>query len=210
MSKSDVEKGSRGLHEITGVLEGIKVGIVCLAPDNLTSPWIHFESGALSKIIDEKTRLCTYLLCGLRPEDVGPPLSMFQHTTAEKEETRQLVRTINRTVNEEPIPDPTLDATFEALWPNLCAKLQTLPQPGERSSPKRSAQEMVAEILELTRAAASSRKESQWIDRYTPMLKELFPLLEQIITASKRAGAPQSAQSVGRTSGPPQVVSKDG
>jgi hypothetical protein len=196
MSESDVEKGTRGLQEITGALEAIKVGIVCLSPDNLGSPWLHYESGALSKSIGEKTRLCTYLLCGLQPKDVSPPLSMFQHTTAQKEETRQLVRTINRAVNEEPIADPTLDAVFQAMWPKLELVLGSIPQPGERSSPRRSVEEMVAEILELTRAATNSRKESQWIDKYTPMLKEFFPLLEQLIMASKQPGAAQGADRV--------------
>jgi hypothetical protein len=35
MSDTDIDKGSRGLTELVRALEGIKVGIVCLTPENL-------------------------------------------------------------------------------------------------------------------------------------------------------------------------------
>jgi hypothetical protein len=57
MSASDIDKGSRGLPEVSKALDGMKVGIVCLTPENLTAPWILYESGALSKSIDDKSRL---------------------------------------------------------------------------------------------------------------------------------------------------------
>jgi hypothetical protein len=177
MSESDVEKGSRGLQEITGVLEGIKVGIVCLAPDNLASPWIHYESGTLSKTVDEKTRLCTYLLCGLQPENVKSPLGLFQHTKAQKEDTRRLLTTINRAVGEEPIPESNLDEVFEAMWPKLEAKLRDLPPLGQDAAPKRSVEDMVAEILEVVRADSNRRKRLDWTDEYEPVVKNLFQLL---------------------------------
>jgi hypothetical protein len=66
---TEIEKGSRGLSEVSGKLSGMKVGIVCLSPENLAAPWILYEAGALSKTIDEKTRLCTYLLPGLQPQE---------------------------------------------------------------------------------------------------------------------------------------------
>jgi hypothetical protein len=66
MSEADIDKGSRGLVEVSSKLVGMKVGIVCLTPENLNEPWILYEAGALSKAIDDKTRLCTYLLGGLQ------------------------------------------------------------------------------------------------------------------------------------------------
>jgi len=80
MSATDIEKGSRGLNEVSGRLQGMKIGIVCLTPENLETPWILYEAGALSKTIDDKTRLCTYLLGGLQFQHVKPPLGMFQAT----------------------------------------------------------------------------------------------------------------------------------
>src|SRR5258708_35734875 len=64
ISSSDIDKGSRGLDEVGKALEGMKVGIICLTPENLTAEWILYEAGALSKTLDAKTRVCTYLRPG--------------------------------------------------------------------------------------------------------------------------------------------------
>ena len=47
MSAADIEKGSRGLNEVSSGLQGMKVGLVCLTPENLNAPWILYEAGAL-------------------------------------------------------------------------------------------------------------------------------------------------------------------
>jgi hypothetical protein len=68
MSSKDIDKGARGLQEISEKLERAKIGIVCLTPENLNVPWVLFEAGALSKTIDDETRLCTLLLGGPSPK----------------------------------------------------------------------------------------------------------------------------------------------
>src|SRR3974390_2971552 len=113
MSDADVEKGSRGLNEVIKALDGMKVGIICLTPENLNEPWILYEAGALSKTIDDKTRLGTYLLGGLQFQNIRPPLGMFQHAEATKEETKKLVRAINLAISDDPVPDSNLNAIFE-------------------------------------------------------------------------------------------------
>lgn len=45
----EIEKGAKWSNEIDDALEGTRFGIVCLTPDNLSSTWIHYETGALSK-----------------------------------------------------------------------------------------------------------------------------------------------------------------
>jgi hypothetical protein len=117
----------RGLSDIAKALEDIGVGISCLAPENLTAPWILYEAGGLSKTIDDKTRLCTFLLGGLKPADIAPPLGQFQHTVPEKEDTRKLVHTINRAVSDEPMEDKRLDGLFDQLWPSLEKDLRNIP-----------------------------------------------------------------------------------
>src|SRR5712692_8677692 len=79
-----IDKGSRGLVEIAQALDGIRVGVTFLTPENLNEPWILYEAGCLTKTVDNKTHLCTYLLGGLEPKDIEPPLSQFQHTRPEK------------------------------------------------------------------------------------------------------------------------------
>jgi len=185
MSATDIDKGSRGLPEITKALDGMKVGITCLTPENLSEPWILYEAGALSKTIDDKTRLCTYLLAGLNNRDVKAPLSMFQHTKAEKEETRSLIRSINKAIGDDPVPELTLNHLFDKLWPDLEGKLSTMPEPEKVVATKRPTEEMVAEILDLTRAEANRRKKTDSLDEYIPVMKDLMPMLAGVVSAAK-------------------------
>jgi len=177
MSDTDIEKGSRGLDEVAKALEGIKVGVVCLTPENLNEPWILYEAGALSKTIDDKTRLCTYLLGGLQFQNVRPPLGMFQHTQATKSETRKLVRTINTSIGDEPVIETNLDTIFERMWPDLEESIRRMPDPSQVVEARRTNDEMLAEILELSRAAANSRKQTEWMDQYVPIIKQFHDYL---------------------------------
>lgn len=162
MSETDIEKGSRGLDEIARALADIKVGITCLTPENLQRPWIFFEAGALSKTIGDRTRLCTYLIGDLAPQDVVPPLGMFQATKAVKEDTLKLVHTINVAVSDNPVLEHDLDELFDAMWPKLEIRLATLPRPEETLPAKRTTEDMVAEILEIVRTDANRRSGSGW------------------------------------------------
>jgi hypothetical protein len=87
----NMEKGTRSLEEIAQALDSMSVGIIRLTPENLEATWILFEAGALSKTKDAESRVCTYLLCGLKREHIGAPLSIFQGTTADENDIRKLV-----------------------------------------------------------------------------------------------------------------------
>lgn len=191
MSESEVEKGTRSLDEIGKALADIKVGIVCLTPENLERPWLLYEAGCLSKSIDEKTRLCTYLIAGLEPSDVRAPLGMFQATRATKEETLKLLKTINRVVGDDPISEENLTAVFEVMWPKLEHRLASLPPPAEIVPPKRADHEILNEILELGRAQAAQREKTKFIDTYIPTFQQFLPLLQRLIKELNRRNAQQ-------------------
>lgn len=180
MSDSDIDAGSRSLPEIAEALAGAKVGISCLTPENLNSPWILFEAGALSKTIDDKTRLCTYLLGGLQPEDVQPPLGVFHAMRADKESTRKLVNSINRALNDPAIPESRVDTLFDATWPILEKQLNEMPEPEEAIVATRPQGEMIAEILEISRSEANKRKKVDALDAFLPIFEDLVPILPQI------------------------------
>jgi hypothetical protein len=165
LSSQSIQKGSRNQDEIAKALQGSKCGITCLTPENLSATWILYEAGALSKTIDEKTRLCTYLLGGLQPQEVPPPLGWFQATKADKGDTRRLLQTVNTAVSEDPIPDENLDRVFKALWPDLEETLNKLPPADQGAPAKRSIDDMVAEILEITRAEANTRPKPEELMR---------------------------------------------
>jgi hypothetical protein len=193
MSEKDIDKGSRALNEIASALDGIKIGVCVLTPENLNAIWLLYEAGALTKTVDDATKLCTFLLGGLRPEDVKGPLGMFQATKPEKEDIRKLIRTINKAICKTPIPEIRLDQIFEGLWPHLDEKLQHLPQGEAVVQPRRETEDIVGEILEIVRADSNRRRQGDWIDEYVPVLRDLMPILSQVVEAAKQApaGGPQ-------------------
>jgi hypothetical protein len=208
MSKKDIEKGSRWHLELAKALEGMKVGIICLTPENLTAPWLLFEAGSLSKTLDRDTRICTYLLAGLEFTDVPLPLGAFQSTKAEQEDTYQMLRDVNRSLGS-PISEETLKGVFERMWPDLAAKLSTLPEPGAKIPPKREVKDMVEEILNLTRTVEMRGQSADWIDRYRPMVQSLLGMLEshwpsiQASMAAAQEAKPASTASQETESGLP-------
>jgi hypothetical protein len=189
MSEEDIEKGSRGLDEVGRALEGMRIGIICLTPENLLAPWISFEAGALSKTLDARTRVCTYLLTGLRPQDIERPLGMFQATSANQEDTKRLVHAVNKALEGEPVPDANLDAVFDRMWPLLAEELSKMPVVSSAATAKRPVEEMVAEILEISRAAATSRSRTEHVERYLPILEELMPFIGETLKAARNAQA---------------------
>jgi hypothetical protein len=120
----DIEKGAKWGNEITGALEGTSFGIVVVTRDNLTSPWLHYEAGALSKL--PGARVWTFFLLDLPNADVPPPLGLFQHTEAIQEDVLKLLRSINGQVREggeKALAEGVLTETFEDLWPRFAGHL---------------------------------------------------------------------------------------
>jgi hypothetical protein len=154
----EIEKGAKWSGELDDALEGTRFGIVCLTPDCLNSPWIHFESGALSKTKD--AAVWTYLY-DLNAGDVPQPLGKFQHTSAERNDTFRLLKSINQRLADsggEPLDEQLLRESFETFWPKLDEQLQ---QVNELSIAKQSSstshtrqrdeRAILNEILELVR-----------------------------------------------------------
>jgi TIR domain len=189
MSESDIEKGSRGLDEIARALEGMKVGIICLTPENLSAEWLLYEAGALSKTQDAKTRVCTYLLFGLEPTNLKPPLSLFQATKANKSDTRKLVGTINNHLDAAPLAESTLNSTFEKWWPDLEKALATLPAPSVAPPPYPETKEMVAEILEHVRRMVPNIQDIWGEAKTTRTIREMATAWREAVIGKAAKGA---------------------
>ena len=149
VSSEDIQKGAAWLPELAKQLESSGFGIICLVPENVKEPWIHFEAGALFKSI-EKSRLAPFLV-GLAPRDLSGPLATFQATRFEKEEVRKLVHSING-FSAKPIPRDRLNQTFDACWPKLEADPSMIAGPQEEPAPELDAVAPVIELPEKQRA----------------------------------------------------------
>lgn len=148
MSSVDIDRGARWSTDIAEELEQTRFGILCLTPENLDAPWIHFEAGALSKTL-QKTFVCPYLH-EIEPADLKGPLVQFNAARMNREDTHKLILTINEAL-ENPLSPDTIEESFDIWWSKLEEKLNNLPQPRSKAKYKRPDREILEEILDLVR-----------------------------------------------------------
>lgn len=163
MSKEDIRKGGRGGQAIADALRDAKAGIICVTPSNQDSPWLNFESGAISKTLDDSL-VCTFLR-GLKPSEVKPPLAQFQHTQAAvKEDVLRMLGSINKALEGSALSEATLGKTFDQWWSDLEGQLAAVPQPAA-AVPRRTELEMLEELLSLARDEARVRQAQRELER---------------------------------------------
>jgi TIR domain len=168
MSSSDIEAGARWAAEIGKTLEQADFGVVCLAPDNTSAPWILFEAGALSKRFDS-SRVLPYLF-RLSPTQVSGPLSQFQNVLSDREGTRRMVGAIYAALQDSTLTPERLERAFERWWPTLETALAGIPEPAPATvPPMRAEKDLLEEVLALVRdirfssvGARESASEPRW------------------------------------------------
>jgi hypothetical protein len=149
MSTADVNAGARWTAEISKALSETRVGILCLTTDNLDSPWLLFEAGALAKTIDS-TFVCPYLL-DLKPAAIpNGPLSQFQAKSANKAETLDLMKMLSGQT-EQPLTDDMLTRAFERCWSTLEENLAKIPKSAAPARPRKTEREILEEVLVTVR-----------------------------------------------------------
>ena len=167
---NDVEKGTRWSSDIASELQDSQFGIFCLTRDNITSQWIMFEAGAISKVVDG-SHVCP-ILFELEPSDFSGPLNQFQLTKFNKEEIYNLVKSMNKQLKENSLSEKTLESVFEMWWPSLKNEINIiLKKYRDESKPEiRSDRDILEEILSLSRINAKSSKEKEENNRLGNLL----------------------------------------
>jgi len=120
-SPEDIGKGKRWNNEISRELGQSQIGIIAMTEENLTSPWIMFEAGAISKVVDES--LVCSIVFGINKTDLVGPLASFQAIAFNKDEVRELLVTINKAAKEATLLERSLDEQFDMWWPKLEEKV---------------------------------------------------------------------------------------
>jgi hypothetical protein len=149
MSKEDISSGARWSNEVFKELEETKVGIICITPENQHNPWIQFESGALSKSI-EQTYVIPYLF-DMIPTNLSGPLVQFQAVISNKEGTLKLLLALNKALGEKGLVDTELEEVFDVWWHKLDENINKIPEFQGKKSNTRTEKEILTEILENTR-----------------------------------------------------------
>ncbi|MGP4050233.1 TIR domain-containing protein [Streptomyces sp. 2A115] len=161
VSSDSIRKGARGQTELKEQLDESSFGIACITRANIDAPWITFESGALSKEVDErKGQVVPFLLEGSHKdlETAGSPLRQFQSTRAHDEaDVLKMVKTINAVLRESAHrhPDDTrVKNLFRKVWPELrdgLAAIDLTADSAEHGPPRRSPEELLEELSSLVR-----------------------------------------------------------
>lgn len=152
MSSKDIDRGTLWFSEISDQLQNTSIGIICLTKDNLEKPWILFEAGALAKGL-KNTRVCTFLI-DLDPNDIGTPLSQFNHTLPNKPGLWALVKTLNNALQEKGLKEKTLGQVFETYWPKFEESFNEIISEIKPAGTikKRPDKDILMEILETSRS----------------------------------------------------------
>jgi hypothetical protein len=174
----DIEKGQRWSSEIEQNLRESKVGIICVTPENMLSPWLMFESGAISNA--NLSRVCP-LLFQVEPAQLQGPLSQFQATPYSQEEIRKLVGSINDLL-ECSLPEAQLNRTFDRCWPELeTAVAEALSsRPDDEKPTERSPTELIEEILTTVRSLAGNRIDDDAMAHWIVLFRSLLDFGQQI------------------------------
>lgn len=183
MSESDIDIGSRWGPDLDKELEKSQFGILCLTSECVTSTWIHYEAGALSKFVD-KSRVCPYLL-DLQPTDIKGPLVSFQAARADKDDTLKLVQTINRATGERVLPESRISTIFERFWPDLQKALVDIPSDANIVTGfSRPPEDMIEEILKTVREQSRIIAEIQTQLANLEVLRPIDPVVSKKIERS--------------------------
>lgn len=79
----DLPKGGSWFDNLAGLLENARAGVICVTPENVASPWLLFEAGALIRC-DVEVALFPVLL-DLPPAAMEGPLALVQATVIERD-----------------------------------------------------------------------------------------------------------------------------
>jgi hypothetical protein len=156
MSDVDIDAGDRWADSVAKELEASNFGVICVTRENVSSPWILFEAGALAKSL--KSSRVIPLLLDLDFQDISGPLAQFQAKKVEKVGIGEVVQSINQSWEE---PDDQNRATqlFEALWRQLEAGIEGIPMETEPAKRARPQAEVLEELVASVRSLEARMRE---------------------------------------------------
>lgn len=144
MSTLDISPGGRWFDELMQQLEQTDFCIICLTPDNLRSPWLYFEAGAIAAK-HQQAKVCGFVT-GVSPSQLGPgPFAQFQCVESNSDGAWSLVRAMNDALKDKALNQELLKSSFEACWPRL---RENLKEALLLYDPRASASELETEPLE--------------------------------------------------------------
>ena len=124
MSSKDIDKGKQWFGELQDFLGEATSCIICVTAENVRSPWIYYETGAIAAK-KQDVLVCPYLV-GIGVSMIADgPLAQYQCTEATKDDTLALIRSLNKAL-ATPHDEGLLCGNFENKWPEFEAELKRI------------------------------------------------------------------------------------
>ena len=116
-SADQISKGEYWREKLDKQLADSELAIICLTKDNLASPWMMFEAGALSS--NKSKSKVIPLLFGINENALVGPLPYRQCAEFSKDEMLRTMKSINEQLRHKKLESQFLSHQFEILWPYL-------------------------------------------------------------------------------------------
>lgn len=173
----DIESGTLWRLVLSDALQNTDFGIASLTPDNLYNPWIHFEAGAIAKVVTNAQVIP--VLIGLDDSDIDGPLSGFQCISCNESGVNKLVREL-ATKNGRNLD--IVEEIFRWRWPqvqpvlsDIEAKYQAVARRGTRLLSK---EEQLINDLRTRYAMHFASEQETWeqVERALIQVRQFFEI----------------------------------
>lgn len=156
LSQADIEAGDRWAEAVAKELSDSNFGIICVTRENVGSPWVLFEAGALAKSMQGSKVIP--LLLDLDVRDITGPLAQFQAKKVDKAGISEVVHSMNLTANQA-VPESRAKQLFDALWPEFEKKVEGIPKQPTQAKHARPQHEILEELVTSVRSLDSRLRE---------------------------------------------------
>jgi len=156
LSQADIEAGQRWGEQIAKELESSNFGIICATRENVGSPWVLFEAGALAKSM-QGSRVIPLLL-DLEFRDITGPLAQFQAKKVDRSGLFEVIQSLNQLATQA-VPEDRVKQLFDALWPELEKKVTSIPKASAATKHTRPQPEILEELVASVRTLDSKFRE---------------------------------------------------
>lgn len=184
LSQADIEAGQRWAEQVAKELEASNFGVICVTRENVNSPWVLFEAGALAKSM-QGSRVIPLLL-DLEVRDITGPLAQFQAKKVERSGLLEVIHSLNQ-LAPHPVLDERVAQLYDALWPELEKKVNAIPTPSAQAKHGRPQPEILEELVTSVRSLDSRFREMsddgprglrrRWRHMHPMMVHELSQML---------------------------------
>ncbi len=156
LSEADIEAGERWAEAVAKELADSNFGVICVTRENVGSPWVLFEAGALAKTMQGSKVIP--LLLDLEFTDITGPLAQFQAKKVVKAGIAEVMHSINQTANLA-VPEVRAKQLFDALWPEFEKNIKAIPKDAAAAKHARPQHEVLEELVASVRSLDSRLRE---------------------------------------------------